>query len=313
MGKALGSGVHFTWREIEIRGRPKPGVELTGRTAAWAERVGAGRVELSMTHSRGDGGGRRLALPRVMLRAALHSRRDAAAEAGHDVEEMMRRAGEAVARLVLERFPRRVDVVLRRRARTAATAASRARSCARGAWRGSTGPASSARRTSWSTRCSAPASGARRVPTRRGDRRINAPAAPVRGRRHPVWRRRVDRRGPGRRRAGRPDGDDARLEARSRGRARAVPRGGGHVAEIGFGSGRRRRASSRARSCNSCRRSAEDNKYSAGSVLVVGGSPGMTGAAALAARAAFRADAGYVAIAAPPESLPVLEALSSRR
>jgi ADP-dependent NAD(P)H-hydrate dehydratase / NAD(P)H-hydrate epimerase len=57
------------------------------------------------------------------------------------------------------------------------------------------------------------------------------------------------------------------------------------------------------------RKRAGDNKYSAGSVLVVGGSSGMTGAAALAARAAFRADAGYVAIAAPGESLPVLEAL----
>ena len=52
VGKALGCGVHFTWREIEIRGRPKPGVELHGWTKAWAERVGAGRLELSMTHSR---------------------------------------------------------------------------------------------------------------------------------------------------------------------------------------------------------------------------------------------------------------------
>jgi holo-[acyl-carrier protein] synthase len=51
VGKALGSGVHFTWKEIEIRGRPKPGVHLSGRTAAWAERVSAGRIELSMTHS----------------------------------------------------------------------------------------------------------------------------------------------------------------------------------------------------------------------------------------------------------------------
>ena len=25
VGKALGSGVYFTWKEIEIRGRPKPG------------------------------------------------------------------------------------------------------------------------------------------------------------------------------------------------------------------------------------------------------------------------------------------------
>jgi ADP-dependent NAD(P)H-hydrate dehydratase / NAD(P)H-hydrate epimerase len=52
-----------------------------------------------------------------------------------------------------------------------------------------------------------------------------------------------------------------------------------------------------------------DNKYSAGSVLVVGGQRGMSGAAALAARAAFRADAGYVAIAAPSGSLPILETL----
>ena len=57
------------------------------------------------------------------------------------------------------------------------------------------------------------------------------------------------------------------------------------------------------------RKRAQDNKYSAGSVLVVGGARGMTGAATLAARAAFRADAGYVAIAAPRESLPVLETL----
>jgi holo-[acyl-carrier protein] synthase len=52
VGKALGSGVYFTWREIEIRGRPKPGVHLSGKTAAFAERVQAGAIELSMTHSR---------------------------------------------------------------------------------------------------------------------------------------------------------------------------------------------------------------------------------------------------------------------
>jgi holo-[acyl-carrier protein] synthase len=52
VGKALGSGVYFTWKEIEVRGRPKPGVYLSGRTAAWAKRVGAGRIELSMSHSR---------------------------------------------------------------------------------------------------------------------------------------------------------------------------------------------------------------------------------------------------------------------
>jgi len=51
----------------------------------------------------------------------------------------------------------------------------------------------------------------------------------------------------------------------------------------------------------------EDTKYTSGSVLVVGGSPGLTGAACLAATAAFRADAGYVAVAAPREALAVLE------
>jgi ADP-dependent NAD(P)H-hydrate dehydratase / NAD(P)H-hydrate epimerase len=50
-----------------------------------------------------------------------------------------------------------------------------------------------------------------------------------------------------------------------------------------------------------------ETKYTAGSVLVVGGSPGLTGAVCLAAEAAFRADSGYVAVAAPPESLPVIE------
>jgi len=56
------------------------------------------------------------------------------------------------------------------------------------------------------------------------------------------------------------------------------------------------------------RKRAGDTKYSAGSVLVVGGSPGTTGAVCLAAEAAFRADAGYVAVATHAESLPVVEA-----
>jgi ADP-dependent NAD(P)H-hydrate dehydratase / NAD(P)H-hydrate epimerase len=55
------------------------------------------------------------------------------------------------------------------------------------------------------------------------------------------------------------------------------------------------------------RRKPGDTKYTAGSVLVVGGSPGMTGAVCLTAEAAFRADAGYVTVAAPAESLPVIE------
>jgi holo-[acyl-carrier protein] synthase len=54
VGKALGFGiaVNFAWRDVEIRGRPKPDVHLTGRAKAWAEKVGAGSIDLSMTHSR---------------------------------------------------------------------------------------------------------------------------------------------------------------------------------------------------------------------------------------------------------------------
>jgi holo-[acyl-carrier protein] synthase len=54
VGKALGFGVAraFAWRDVEIVGRPKPSVRLSGRLAAWAERVGAGAIDLSMTHSR---------------------------------------------------------------------------------------------------------------------------------------------------------------------------------------------------------------------------------------------------------------------
>jgi hydroxyethylthiazole kinase-like uncharacterized protein yjeF len=55
------------------------------------------------------------------------------------------------------------------------------------------------------------------------------------------------------------------------------------------------------------RKSGESTKYRAGSVLIVGGSPGLTGAPMLAALAAFRADAGYVTVAAPESALPVLE------
>jgi len=54
VGKALGLGVArvFAWREIEIVGRPKPSVRLSGRVEEWAKRRGAGRIDLSMTHSR---------------------------------------------------------------------------------------------------------------------------------------------------------------------------------------------------------------------------------------------------------------------
>ncbi len=55
VGKALGFGVAraFAWKEIEIDGRPKPSVSLSGRVEAWSERVGVGEIDLSMTHSKG--------------------------------------------------------------------------------------------------------------------------------------------------------------------------------------------------------------------------------------------------------------------
>ncbi|MDQ2983880.1 MAG: holo-ACP synthase [Actinomycetota bacterium] len=54
VGKALGFGIAraLAWRDVEIAGRPKPSVRLSGRASAWAERVGAGSIDLSMTHSR---------------------------------------------------------------------------------------------------------------------------------------------------------------------------------------------------------------------------------------------------------------------
>ncbi|HUG65989.1 MAG TPA: NAD(P)H-hydrate dehydratase [Gaiellaceae bacterium] len=58
------------------------------------------------------------------------------------------------------------------------------------------------------------------------------------------------------------------------------------------------------------RRGARDTKYTSGSVLVVGGQPGMTGAACLTAMAALRADAGYVTLAVPAAVLAVAEVLA---
>jgi NAD(P)H-hydrate epimerase len=55
------------------------------------------------------------------------------------------------------------------------------------------------------------------------------------------------------------------------------------------------------------RRTARDNKYSAGSALVVGGSVGYTGAPGLAAEAALRAGAGIVFACVPASLNPILE------
>lgn len=54
VGKALGFGVArvFAWRDVEIHGRPKPAVRLSGRVDSWARKRGAAEIDLSMTHSR---------------------------------------------------------------------------------------------------------------------------------------------------------------------------------------------------------------------------------------------------------------------
>ena len=83
------------------------------------------------------------------------------------------------------------------------------------------------------------------------------------------------------------------------------------VADIGLeGSATKHRRATPALLALVPRRGARDTKYTAGSVLVVGGAPGMTGAVCLAGLAALRADAGYVTLAVPTESLPVVESLA---
>jgi len=51
VGKALGTGVPFTWREIEILGPGKPTVTLSGWTRSVAERLGVRAIDLSITHT----------------------------------------------------------------------------------------------------------------------------------------------------------------------------------------------------------------------------------------------------------------------
>jgi NAD(P)H-hydrate epimerase len=81
-----------------------------------------------------------------------------------------------------------------------------------------------------------------------------------------------------------------------------------HVADIGLGPlDTTARLATRELLRSVPRRREGDNKYTAGHVLVVGGSPGLSGAPSLAALAAMRADAGYVTVAAPESLQPVLE------
>ena len=139
--------------------------------------------------------------------------------------------------------------------------------------------------------------------------RINASGAPRARHRPAVGRRRLDRRGRRRGRQRRRDRHLSRAEGRARRRARAASTPDACTSPT---SGSSTRETARARdarsSCASVPRRREgDNKYTAGHVLVVGGSRGLTGAPSLAAQAAMRADAGYVTVAAPESTLPVLE------
>ena len=80
------------------------------------------------------------------------------------------------------------------------------------------------------------------------------------------------------------------------------------VADIGLGEPRPTLRLAEATDAELPSRSRQSHKWSAGSVLVVGGAKGMTGAALLAARAALRFGAGAVGVAVPPESAQIAAA-----
>ena len=114
VGKALGCGVRFTWKEIEIVGRPKPGVRLSGRTAAFAERVRGGRDRpLDDAFARDRSRDRRRLPALRWLRATSRSTRAAEMRAAEErypgypstIPELMERAGTAVAREAMLAYP----------------------------------------------------------------------------------------------------------------------------------------------------------------------------------------------------------------
>ena len=104
----------FTWKEIEIVGRPKPGVQLSGRTAAFAERVRRGRdrpLDDALARARGRDRRRRAALRMAeMFRAALHAPRRCARPRSaypdtRQIPELMERAGRGGRREAMLAFP----------------------------------------------------------------------------------------------------------------------------------------------------------------------------------------------------------------
>ena len=149
--------------------------------------------------------------------------------------------------------------------------------------------------TSWSTPPTAPASGA---PTTRPGVPTGAAGA---GRGRPLGGRRGHRRGRGPAHGRRPHRDLRRLKpGLLQGDGAAAGRRGGGGRHRGAGRGDRHRAWSRTPTCPALvpRRARESHKW-ASAVAVVAGSPGMEGAAALAAAGASHAGAGMVRLAVP--------------
>ena len=185
VGKALGFGVHFTWKEIEIA-RPAEARRAALRAhRAAAERIGAGAdraLDDALARAGGRGRGRRAGcLDRSYTADEIRARR-ARAPRPRSMAELMERAGTAVARGRARPLPRRASTVvcgrrLERRRRTG-----RGARAARGRARGRVVErlGDSASPMSSSTRSSAPASTTRRARTRRGMiEAINAAGAPV--------------------------------------------------------------------------------------------------------------------------------------
>ena len=321
VGKALGCGVRFTWKEIEIVGRPKPGVRLSGTDRRVRRaRPGAGAIDLSMTHSREIAAAiavvrrARMAEP---ARAALHRRRDARGRGAVPElpgvrPELMERAGPPSRTRRCSRSRRRAaSRASAAAARTAATGASPRACCARpGTSRTRRRPRRIRRRRRRALRHRLP----RRAAPEAAEliERMNAAGAPVVS---------VDL----------PSGVDASTGEVAGAAVEADLTVTFHAPKVGlacragrFHAGRvvvadigleRRSDTSTPRDAgapptSSRAAAARDTKYSAGSVLVVGGQPGMTGAACLTALAALRADAGYVTLAVPEESLAAAEVLA---
>ena len=317
VGKALGSGVYFTWKEIEIRGRPKPGVHLTGRTAAWAEKVGAGTdraLDDALARARRGGRG---GVARMRLEPLLTADETRAAEEAHpgSLDELMERAGAAVADVVLRRFPGRVTVVC-----GGGNNGGDGRVCARvlrEAGREVTVVDGVGDLGEPDVIVDALLGiGLRDAPREDAARMIeliNASGRPVVA---------VDVPSGVNASTGEVPGAAVRATvtvtfgAAKVGLAVAPGRfhaGSVHVAPIGLRPREHEHALVPASALLDVpRKGAESTKYSAGSVLIVGGSRGLTGAPMLSALAAFRADAGYVAVAAPESTLPVLEARAAR-